>query len=183
MKENNLIKNYMKNNELNIEEVIKNYTPYIYAVIKNKNAYISEEDIEEIASDVFLATWQNQEKLDKNKEMSSYLVGITKNLYNKKIRNKKSTKDIEEYKNILFEAENIEVTIENAEKEKLITMVISNMKQEDKNIFLLYYYNSRSIKEIANILGITQNKVKSRLFRIRKKVKKSLEKRGYSYNG
>jgi len=61
--------------------------------------------------------------------------------------------------------------------------VVNNMKQEDKDIFILYYYNSRTMKEIANILSITEKKVKSRLFRIRQKVKKFLEKRGYTNNG
>ena len=62
-------------------------------------------------------------------------------------------------------------------------MLVNNMKQEDKDIFILYYYNAKSIKDIANILNITENKIKSRLFRIRRKIKRGLEKRGYSYNG
>lgn len=89
MKESNLIKNYIQDNQLNIEKVIINYTPYIYTIIKNKNSNLSNEDIEEIVSDVFLAVWKNQSRLDINKEISTYLVGIAKNLYNKKIRNKK----------------------------------------------------------------------------------------------
>ena len=183
MKESNLIKNYIQDNQLNIEEVMQNYTPYIYAIIKNKSSNLSDEDIEEIVSDVFLAIWKNQERLDINKELSSYLVGITKNLYNKKLRNKKNEMDIDKYKNSLFETESIELKIENTEKENLIIMLVSNMKQEDKDIFTLYYYNARSMKEIAEILNITEKKVKSRLFRIRRKIKKCLEKRGYSYNG
>lgn len=183
MQKSNLIKNYIQDNELNIEKVMINYTPYIYTIIKNKNSSLSNEDIEEIISDVFLAVWKNQSKLDRNKELSTYLVGVTKNLYNKKIRNKNCVIDIENCKNNLFDIENIEVKIENKEKENLILMLINNMKQEDKDIFILYYYNSRAIKEIANILNITENKVKSRLFRIRKKIKKELEKRGYSYSG
>lgn len=183
MKKANLIKNYIQDNELNMEKIMKIYTPYIYTIIKNKNPSLDNEDIEEIISDVFLATWKNQSKLDKDKELSAYLVGITKNLYNKKIRNKKSTINIESLKNNLFEIESIDYKIENTEKENLIMMLVNNMKQEDKDIFILYYYNSKMIKDIANILNITENKVKSRLFRIRRKIKKGLEKRGYSYNG
>ena len=37
--------------------------------------------------------------------------------------------------------------------------------------------------EIANIMNIPEFKVKSRLYRIRKKLKKELEKGGYSYDG
>lgn len=183
MKESNLIKNYIQDNKLNIEEVMINYTPYIYTIIKNKNSSLTNEDIEEIISDVFLATWKNQSKLDRDKELSAYLVGITKNLYNKKMRSKKNSVNIESLNNNLFEIESIEYKIENTEKENLIIMLVDNMKQEDKDIFMLYYYNSKTIKEIANMLNITENKVKSRLFRIRKKIKKGLEKRGYSYNG
>lgn len=183
MSEKNLIKDYMLKNELDIEEIMKNYTPYIYTILKNRNVNLTNEDIEEIISDVFLAVWKNQNKLNINKEISPYLVGITKNLYNKKIRNKKDVIDIDNYQNILTETESIEIKIENTEKEKLIMFVVNNMKQEDKDIFILYYYNSRTMKEIANILSITEKKVKSRLFRIRQKVKKFLEKRGYTNNG
>lgn len=183
MKESNLIKNYIQDNQLNIEKVIINYTPYIYTIIKNKNSNLSNEDIEEIVSDVFLAVWKNQSRLDINKEISTYLVGIAKNLYNKKIRNKKNIVNIENYKNNLFDTESIDIKIENTEKENLIFMLVNNMKQEDKDIFILYYYNAKSIKDIANILNITENKIKSRLFRIRRKIKRGLEKRGYSYNG
>lgn len=80
MRESNLIKNYIQGNELNMEEVMMKYTPYIYTIIKNKDSTLSSEDIEEIISDVFLAVWKNQSKLDRNKEMSTYLVGVTKNL-------------------------------------------------------------------------------------------------------
>lgn len=183
MSEKKLIKDYMLKSELDIEEIMKNYTPYIYTILKNRNVNLTNEDIEEIISDVFLAVWKNQNKLNINKEISPYLVGITKNLYNKKIRNKKDVIDIDNYQNILTETESIEIKIENTEKEKLIMFVVNNMKQEDKDIFILYYYNSRTMKEIANILSITEKKVKSRLFRIRQKVKKFLEKRGYTNNG
>ena len=50
------------------------------------------------------------------------------------------------------------------------------MKEEDKNIFTYYYYQSKSIKDISGLLKISQIKVKSRLSRIRKKLKKELGK-------
>ena len=161
MNESNLIKSYINNNKLNIEKVMENYTPYIYTIIKNKSSELTEEDVEEIISDVFLALWKNQEKLDINKDLSSYLAGITKNLYNKKMRDRKSNMNIDDYQNSLFEVESTELKVEKTEKENMIIIM----------------------KEIAKILNIKENKIKSRLCRIRKKIKKILEKRGYSYNG
>ena len=50
----------------------------------------SFEDIEEIISDTYVTLWNNTEKLDINKKISSYLFGITKNLIKKKYRKIKS---------------------------------------------------------------------------------------------
>lgn len=159
---------------------------YVYIIIKNSGYLFSNEDIEEIASDVFLIIWRNKEKLDINKEISPYIAGITKNLIRKKKRDIKSInedlKNISELQNYL--SDKIDYTHNEAEEQEKIDIVteeLTKMKKEDKNIFTYYYYESKNIKEIANILGITEIKAKSRLSRIRKKLRKELEKRGYSY--
>lgn len=159
------------------------YTPYIYKIIINRNIKLNDEDIEEIVSDVFLALWNNRERLDLNKKMSSYLAGITKNLLSKKIRDLKSINYLEDLKEDLIEIDSIENQITELEKNNLIRNEIEKLKKQDKDIFILYYYNSKSMKDISFILNIQEKKIKSRLFRIRKIIKRSLEKRGYSYNG
>lgn len=53
---------------------------YIFMIIKNSGCVFDNEDIEEIASDVFLAIWKNKEKLDINKEIAPYIAGTTKKL-------------------------------------------------------------------------------------------------------
>lgn len=159
---------------------------YVYIIIKNSGYLFSNEDVEEIASDVFLTIWKNKEKLDINKEISPYIAGITKNLLRKKkidIKNiNENIKNIDELQNYL--SDKIDYTHNEAEEQEKIDIVteeLTKMKKEDKNIFTYYYYESKNIKEIANILGITEIKAKSRLSRIRKKLRKELEKRGYSY--
>lgn len=156
---------------------------YIYIIIKNNESTFSNEDIEEIASDVFLTIWKNKEKLDINKEIAPYIAGITRNLILKKKRKVKgNVEDIEDLQNYLYEE--IDVThkqIEENEKINILNNLLSKMKEEDKNIFTYYYYKSKKIKEISIMMGISEIKVKSRLSRIRKKLKKELEKRGYSY--
>ena len=47
-------------------------------------------------------------------------------------------------------------------------------------MFVLYYYFSKSIKEISKDLNCSEFKIKSRLFRIRQKMKLELERKGYS---
>ena len=156
---------------------------YVYIIIKNSESTFSNEDIEEIASDVFLTIWKNKEKLDINKEIAPYIAGITRNLIlKKKSKIKDNIEDIEGLQNYLYEE--IDVThnqIEQNEKINILNNQLIKMKEEDKNNFTYYYYKSKKIKEISIIMGISEIKVKSRLSRIRKKLKKELEKRGYSY--
>lgn len=156
---------------------------YIFIIIKNSGYLFSNEDIEEIASDVFLVIWKNKEKLDINKEIAPYIAGITKKLILKRKNNiKNNNENIEKYENFLYEKNNdIHIKIEENEKINILTNELTKMKEEDKNIFIYYYYQSKSIKDISNLLNVSQIKVKSRLSRIRKKLKNELEKRGYGY--
>lgn len=184
MNNNKKIKEYMYNNKLNIEIIMQEFASYILKIIKNSNYNFNDEDIEEIASDVFFAIWKNQNKLDINKNMSPYIVGITKNIMLKRQRNnKKNIVNIEDLEKKLYDDNDLYVYVENNEQNNVIMTELMKMKVEDINIFTYYYYNSKQMKEIATELNITEKKVKSRLFRIRRKLKNKLEKRGYSYEG
>ena len=179
---NTKIFDYIIDNKLQIEKIMKEYTNYIYIIIKNSYIKFSNEDIEEITLDVFLTIWKNQKKLDVNKSMSAYIGGITKNLIKKKNRNAKINDNIENYQEQLIDLTNIELFFSETEKKKIIIKELKNLKQEDKNIFVEYYYEEKSIKEIAQNFKISESKVKSKLFRARKKLKKVLNERGYNSN-
>ena len=132
---------------------------------------------------MFCVLWKNQDKLELDKEMSAYLVGITRNLIGKKYRNISRDSNLYDFEDFLYSTGNIELQVENQDKNKIIFDELQKCKKEDREIFMNFYYYSRSIKEIAIILRISESKVKSRLHRIRKRLRKVLEKRGYSDNG
>lgn len=169
------IDSYFKDDVLQIEILMNDYTNYILTIIRNFNINLSEEDIEEIMLDVFLALWNNQEKLIRECNMSAYIGGITKNLIKKKYKKIKNIENIDDYDEKLVSLDNIELDFAEKEKNKAILAEITKMNKEDKEIFLSYYYDERSIKEIAIIFNFSEAKVKSRLFRIRKKLKKSFK--------
>ena len=169
---------YIINNKLEIETVMKEYTNYIYTIIRNSSMQIFDEDIEEIILDVFLTLWKNQDRLDVNKNMSSLIVGITRNLIKKKYRNIKINFNIEDYEEELIDLSNIELQFYEKDKNQIIVEELEKLKQEDKEVFIKYYYDN-NIKEIAKLFSISESKVKSKLFRVRKRLKKILKERGY----
>ena len=110
----------MENGVLDIERVMHEFTPYIYAIINNKKIILKEEDKEEVISDVFLAVWKNQNKLELDRKMSLYIGGIANNIISKKISKISNFFDIDEYENNLFTLENFDLKIENKDKTDLI---------------------------------------------------------------
>ena len=175
------IGNYYKNNELDLETIINEYSGYVYKIIENMAIqYLSKEDIEEIMSDTFVILWKNKEKLDKTKILSPYIAGITKNLVKEKSRVINIHSDIDDYENIIQDFLKIDMICEQRDKIAVIDKAIKNMKKIDKEIFELYYYSSMKYDEISKILNISEFSIKAKLFRIRKKIKKELLKGGYS---
>ena len=169
------IYNYFNGNTLLIENIVNDFSNYIYTVIRKSNLKISDEDIEELVSDVVFAIWKNQDKLDINRKITPYIAGITNNLVKKKYRDTKVFDNIEDYENNLIEDSNIELQFIENERNKGIMNQLDKLKKEDKTIFILYYFNEKSINDIANELNMTESKVKSKLFRTRKKLKKYLK--------
>lgn len=147
-KVNDKIYNYIKNNELKIEEIMEKYNSYIYTIINHFSIDFSKEDEEEIILDVYLTLWNNKEKLDINKSMTAYIAGITKNLILKKARKQKNLENIDEYQEKLANTQNIELDYLESQKNKFIINELEKIKKEDREIFIQYYYEERKIKEI-----------------------------------
>ena len=174
---------YIKKDMLDIDKIIDDFSGYLYTIVQN-SANFQKEDIEEIISDTYLILWNNQYKLDLDKKLSSYLVGIVKNLIKQKYKIFYNTNEnIENYEDILIANEAIDVVIENNEVNRKIIELLNKLKQEEKDVFYEYYFYSRKIKEIAISNNISESKVKVILHRTRNKLRKELLKGGYSLNG
>ncbi len=169
------IKQYIKNNELDLEKIINEYSSYIATIINNMaSANLSNEDKEEIISEVFFILWKNKHKLDINKNLSSYIAGITRNLVKEYLRKIKIDVDISDYENSLYSYDKIDFLDTEIQEIRNIEKKLENMKEIDKIIFLDFYYSSKSIKDIAIEHNISEFSVKQRLYRIRNKIKKEV---------
>ena len=181
MKKKKEIKEYKKNNNIDLEKIIDEYSAYVYKIINNMiKQYLSNEDIEEIVSDTFFILWKNREKLHDDKLLSSYIAGIVRNLVREKTRIINIDVDISDYGNIIQDFVRVDMICEQREKINILEKTVNQLKEDDVLIFNLYYYSSMKITEIAKALNITDFNVKMRLHRIRKKIKKEFSKGGYS---
>lgn len=180
--ETNKLSDYMENETLDIDMLIDDYYSYIYIVVKNGiSINISQEDMEEIISDTFVAFWKNSKYLRKDLLVKPYLKGIAKNLIKNKYRDNNINVSIENYENTLVEDFDIDDVIENNEKNELIIDTLKTLNKNEYSIFMMYYYEGKNIKEISKELNLSVGNVKTILHRVRKKIKRNLEEGGYSY--
>lgn len=178
------LKDYIEKEELNIEKIINDYSTFLYKNIKNHSYNLVNEDIEEIITDTFFVLWKNYKKMDLDDKISNYLIGVSKNILFNKLRKNKTkynSVNLEDYKDIVRTKDDVEELYEKQDKTNFIENIVDNMDKESKEIFIYFYYEQRKIKEISKILNISESKIKTRLHRIRKKIKKELEKGGYRY--
>lgn len=165
-----LVCEYMKNDELELDRIMDDFEPYIRTIIQNMaNDNLSYEDKEEILSDTFFILWKNQIKIKTSLE--AYVAGITRILVKEKLRKRKVTYDIAEYENTIG---NMEIMQEDVLENELISSLIKGLKKVDIKIITMFYYYSKTTKEIAKELNLSEINVRSRLFRIRNKLRKKL---------
>ena len=63
----------------------------------------------------------------------------------------------------------------------LLTVLGINIFYVEYQVFIMFYSEGKTVKEIAKILNFSESKVKVVLHRVRKKIKTNLEDGGYSY--
>ena len=179
MKEKKELKNYIINKRIDLDRIVDDYTPYIRKIIQNMvGNNLTEEDKEEIILDTFFALWKRHSENFKINSLDSYMAGIARNLVKEKLKTLKYNIDIEQCVN-LIEYSYEETYSQEREEISEIYNKINNLKEIDTKIIKMFYYSNKSIKDIAKELKITEVNVKTRLHRIRKKIKQELRKGGF----
>ena len=136
---------------------------------------------EDITQEVFIKIWKNIKKYDETKNFKSWMFTITKNTAIDFLRKKKtipfsSFENIDETNNFIenIEDDNINLLnemIKNDSQSKL-SKVLKNLNVKQQLVLYLYYYEEMNFKEIAEILNISVNTIKSQHLRSLKILKK-----------
>ena len=106
---------------------------------------------------------------------SSWLYRIAKSEVYKAIEKNKVTRtlnvDIDGLKEMLHEADAEEGLIQ---KEKSLTYCLSQLQENDAQLIEMRFFESRAFKEIGQILEMTENNAKVKVYRILEKLKKCI---------
>ena len=172
MKDKRLVIKLKNNTAGALDSVIRKYSAYIYTVVYNVlSGKMTEEDIEETVSDAFIKLWQNSGNLREDKPLLPYLSVIALNLARNRLRENKSYAFCD---NSILEAVQGDDFFEKIEKSETVNMVLEAaencLKEQDREIFIRYYFYGERLEKISAFLGLTLSNSKTKLCRARKKL-------------
>lgn len=183
MEDEQIIQLYFRRSEDAIAETAVKYGYYCrnisYGILRNM------EDAEECETDTYLRVW-NSIPPEHPRYFSAYLGKIVRNLslsrYRRTTAKFRGGSQVrlayEELEHCIPSIYNVEETVEETVLVYALENFLRHMPQEKRRVFLLRYWYFRTIPEICDQLQMSEAKVRSMLFRMRKDLKKHLEKEG-----
>lgn len=182
MDDQKIIQLYLNRSQQAIEETKKKYGAYCKVIARNILSDYS--DVEECENDTYFATW-NAIPPHIPRKFSVFLGSITRNIALDKFGYNTAKKRNHEFERILNELEEclaspmtVEGQYESGEIANLINQFLYRIDEQARNLFILRYWYSDSIERLSSRFNISNSKVKSILFRTRKKLRIYLEKEG-----
>ena len=166
-----------------IADTAKKYGNYCYRIAYNVLA--NTEDSEECVNDTYLKVWESIPPTRPSR-FSAFIGKITRHLalnrYAYLTAEKRGGSQIplalEELSDCIPDHKTPAQIVEEKELGKVINQFLGDLPTESRKIFLQRYWNVMSVKDIAEMYGITESKVKMSLMRTRQKFKRFLEKEG-----
>jgi RNA polymerase sigma-70 factor (ECF subfamily) len=138
-----------------------------------------EATAEDLISEVFLDVWRQAGKFEGRSAVSTWLLSIARFKALSVLRRKpESELDEETAEAIEDTSDTPDVTLEKKQKADIIRKCLSGLSNEHREIVDLVYYHEKSVEEVAEIVGIPEATVKTRMFYARKKLAELLKAQG-----
>lgn len=140
----------------------------------------NREDAEEVSQDVFLKAFNGLAEFRGTSKFSTWLYKIAYNQSVSYIRKKRP--DIQSYDSLEGGINELQGEMDMSHEQldnipvEYIRQAFEKLEETDRAVLTMFYQDDLSVKEIANVTGLSVSNVKVKLFRGRKKLTDILEK-------
>src|SRR5829696_9989225 len=139
----------------------------------------SHATAEDIISEVFLDVWRQAGSFEGRSAVSTWLLAIARFKALSALR-RRPEEELDEEAAAAIEdpGDDPETAMEKKDKGEILRKCMTSLSREHREIIDLVYYHEKSIEEVAGILSIPENTVKTRMFYARKKLAELLKAAG-----
>jgi RNA polymerase sigma-70 factor (ECF subfamily) len=140
----------------------------------------NEATAEDLVSEVFLDVWRQAGKFEGRSAASTWMLSIARFKALSALRRKGEQElDDATAEAIVDTADDPQAALQKKETGDVLRQAISTLSAEHREIVDLVYYHEKSVEEVAQIVGIPEATVKTRMFYARKKLGEQLKQQGF----
>ena len=138
-----------------------------------------ESAAEDLVSEVFFDVWRQASRFEARSQVSTWLLAIARNKALSALR-RRSTEELDDEVAEFIEdpADSPEVTMQKKQRSSILAECLTQLSAAHREIIDLVYYHEKSIDEVAEIIGVPQNTVKTRMFYARKRIAELMNGKG-----
>jgi len=126
---------------------------------------------QDIIGDVFLDVWRQADRFEGRSAVSTWLIAIARFKALSLLRKRREEKlDDETAESIEEPSDDPELAAAKRDKGEKLRQCLAALSPEQREVIDLVYYHEKSVEEVAQIVGIPENTVKTRMFYARKKL-------------
>lgn len=131
-----------------------------------------QEDAEEIVQDTFLVAYTHLADYNSSASFSTWLYRIAYNKAVSHLRKVRPKVYLDDTAVDLVDDSDADraLRIETDERLKLLEQAVDKLPPDDKMLVVLYHLEERTAGDVAYIMGMTEQNVRTRLHRVRKKL-------------
>jgi RNA polymerase sigma-70 factor (ECF subfamily) len=134
---------------------------------------------EDMISEVFLDVWRQAGRFEARSAVSTWLLAIARFKALSALRKRTDDElDDETAEAIPDTADTPEEAVQKKDKSEILRECLKSLSPEHREIVDLVYYHEKSVEEVAEIVGIPENTVKTRMFYARKRLSELLKAAG-----
>ena len=123
---------------------------------------------EDLATEVFLDVWRHADRFEGRSAVSTWMLGIARfKALSARRRRAVELLDEEIAKTIEDPADDPAIVLEKNDTSRVIRNCLKRLAPHHREIIDLAYYHEKSLEEVAAIVGIPKNTVKTRMLRAR----------------
>ena len=137
-------------------------------------------EAEDVAQESLLRVWQALARYDGRAALSSWIYAITRNRCLTALQRRRTLRSLDGLDGAAQSADAPEAGATQPwdEREQQLRELVELLPQRLRRALLLYYYEERSVSEVACMLGCAEGTVKTTLFRGRAALSQLLRRRG-----
>src|SRR5437763_15289610 len=138
-----------------------------------------ESAAEDLVSEVFFDVWREADRFEARSQVSTWLMAIARNKALMVLR-RRTTEELDEEVAEFIEdpSDNPEVVMQKTQRSIVLQECLAQLSPAHREIIDLVYYHEKSIDEVADIIGVPQNTVKTRMFYARKRIAELMAAKG-----